>query len=472
MSERQSAPYLYHGVTHSLCAACDTLIPAKIVEQDGAIYFHKRCSEHGLQRVRVSSDAGYWRRCRDYLKPADRPLRVQTRTERGCPWDCGLCPDHEQHSCVALVEITDVCNLQCPVCYADSSPCRSGHRSLAEIDTLLNAIVASEGEPDVVQISGGEPSIHPDIIAVLELARSKPIRHLMLNTNGVRIAQDPAFVEALCAFKPGFEIYLQFDSLDERALQDIRGARLSRIRLQALKQLEAADLPTTLVVTVKEGVNDGAIGEILELARGYRCVRGITYQPIQDAGRNPDYDPLRHRLDLAGIRRRLLQDSDVFGEEDLLPLPCNPEHIAIGYCLRQGGQLTPITSLLPREEFVGTSPNSIAYEKYPEIKQRLFELLSLSGNPDNTPDRLRRLLCCLPNLPAPESLGYEHIFRVSVVEFLDRHNFCLGGVKRSCIHIVHPDGRIIPFDTYNLFYRESGTPSQQPPIPPLAQEDR
>ncbi|MDH4023762.1 MAG: radical SAM protein, partial [Gammaproteobacteria bacterium] len=205
MSERQSAPYLYHGVTHSLCAACDTLIPAKIVEQDGAIYFHKRCSEHGLQRVRVSSDAGYWRRCRDYLKPADRPLRVQTRTERGCPWDCGLCPDHEQHSCVALVEITDVCNLQCPVCYADSSPCRSGHRSLAEIDTLLNAIVASEGEPDVVQISGGEPSIHPDIIAVLELARSKPIRHLMLNTNGVRIAQDPAFVEALCAFKPGFE---------------------------------------------------------------------------------------------------------------------------------------------------------------------------------------------------------------------------------------------------------------------------
>lgn len=460
MSVHQSAPYLYHGVTHSLCQSCDALIPAKIIEQDGAIFFLKRCPDHGFQRTRVSSDARYWRLCREFVKPGDRPLHTQTKTARGCPWDCGLCPDHEQHSCVALVEITDVCNLQCPVCYADSSPHRSGHRSLEEIEKLLDAVVASEGEPDVVQISGGEPTIHPNILEVLELARTKPIRHLMLNTNGVRIAQDPAFCAALCAFKPGFEVYLQFDSLDQRALQDIRGASLSHIRLQALQSLEAADLPTTLVVTVKQGVNDGAIGDILALARRYRCVRGITYQPVQDAGRNPHYDPQSNRLDLGGIRRRLLETSDVFDEDDLLPLPCNPEHIAIGYCLRQGEQLTPITSLLPREEFIGTSPNSIAFEKYPEIKRRLFELLSLSGNPQNTPDRLGRLLCCLPEFPVPESLGYEHVFRVTVVEFLDRHNFCLGGIKRSCIHIVHPDGRIIPFDTYNLFYRNSGLSRQ------------
>jgi uncharacterized radical SAM superfamily Fe-S cluster-containing enzyme len=454
VKERKAAPYLYHGVTQSLCRECDRLIPAKILEQSGCIFFKKHCPEHGIEKVRVSSDAGYWRQCRDFIKPGDRPLRFQTETERGCPWDCGLCPDHEQHSCVALVEVTDACNLECPVCYADSSPGRTTYRSMGEIEHMLDAVVASEGEPDVVQISGGEPTIHPQILDILELARNRPIRHLMLNTNGVRLAGDPEFVEALTALKPGFEIYLQFDSLNDDALQNIRGANLARIRSRALENLEQHDLATTLVVTVKAGVNDSSLGEIVELARQYSCVRGVTFQPVQDAGRNPNFESGRHRLDLAGIRRKLLDTSEVFSEEDLVPLPCNPEHIAIGYCLRRGQTLTPITALLPREEFVGTAPNSIAFEKYPDLKARLFELLSLSGSPDNTADRLGQLLCCLPKFEVPESMGYEHVFRVTIVEFLDRHNFCIGGIKRSCIHIVHPDGRIIPFDTYNLFYRD------------------
>jgi uncharacterized radical SAM superfamily Fe-S cluster-containing enzyme len=455
MKQRKSAPYLYHGVTQSLCRHCDRLIPAKIVEQDGAVFFKKRCPEHGSEKVRVSSDATYWRQCRDFIKPGDRPLRFQTETERGCPWDCGLCPDHEQHSCVALVEITDACNLECPVCYADSSPHRTGYRSMHEIEGMLDAVVASEGEPDVVQISGGEPSLHPEILSILQLARRKPIRHLMLNTNGVRLAKDPDFAAALAAFRPGFEVYLQFDSLNDDALQDIRGANLAKVRRQALDRLEQHEIATTLVVTVKAGVNDGALGQVFEFARGYRCVRGVTLQPVQDAGRNPDFDVGRHRLDLAGVRQRLLESSDVFTGNDIVPLPCNPEHIAIGYCLRHGSSLTPITSFLPREEFVGTAPNSIAFEKYPDLKSRLFELLSLSGSPQNTADRLGQLLCCLPSFKVPETLGYEHVFRVTIVEFLDRHNFCIGGIKRSCIHIVHPDGRIIPFDTYNLFYRDS-----------------
>jgi uncharacterized radical SAM superfamily Fe-S cluster-containing enzyme len=455
MQTRKSAPYLFHGVTHSLCRSCDRLIPAKIVEQDGAVYFRKRCPEHGAEKVKISSDADFWRLCREFIKPGDRPLKFQTDTNRGCPWDCGLCPDHEQHSCVALIEITDACNLECPVCFANSSPHRADFRSLEEVESMLDAVVASEGEPDVIQISGGEPTIHPELIEILRLARRKPIRHLMINTNGVRLANDDNLVEQLATFMPGFEIYLQFDSLENEALQDIRGANLGKLRRRALEKLDEFGISTTLVVTVKQGVNDNCLGEIIDFARRYRCVRGVTFQPVQDAGRNPDYDPARHRMDLAAIRRRILESSEVFTSDDIVPLPCNPEHIAIGYCLRNGDELTPVTSLLPREEFVGTAPNTIAFEKYPEIKARLFELLSLSGSPSNTADRLDRLLCCLPELPVPDSMGYEHIFRVSIVEFLDRHNFCLGGVKRSCIHIVHRDGRIIPFDTYNLFYRDS-----------------
>ena len=119
---RKSAPYLFLGQTTSLCETCLGLVPAKIVEEDGGIYYSKRCPEHGVMKTLVSDDPVYWRRTLEYLKPGDRPLAPHTRTERGCPWDCGLCPDHEQHSCLAIVEINEACNLACPVCFADSSP--------------------------------------------------------------------------------------------------------------------------------------------------------------------------------------------------------------------------------------------------------------------------------------------------------------------------------------------------------------
>lgn len=456
MSQRKAAPYLYYGQTTSLCEACLELVPTKILLRDGSVWYQKRCKEHGVQSTRVSSDVDYWLQSRTFLKPGDRPLTTQTETSAGCPHDCGLCPDHEQHSCVALVEITDACNIECPVCFAGSSPGNTGHRSLAQIAHMLDAIVASEGEPDVVQISGGEPTIHPQILEVLQLAKRKPIKHLMLNTNGIRIAQDKAFVEQLADLMPAFEVYLQFDTLNNQSLKAMRGSTLADIRLKALENLESAGIPTTLVVTVKGGVNDEGLADVVDFALGYACVRGVTFQPVQDAGRNPGFDKKRHRVTLDEIRRQLIDGQEVFGEDDIIPLPCNPEYIAIGYCLRDGRKLTPITSLLPKEEFLGVAPNSIAFEKQPELRSRLFDLLSLSGNPENTPTRLDRLLCCLPYFRVPDELGYEHIFRVTIVQFLDRYNFCLGGVKRSCIHIVHPDGRIIPFDTYNLFYRPDG----------------
>src|SRR5437868_15412532 len=296
---RKSAPYLFLGQTTSLCETCLGLVPAKIVEEDGRIYSSRRCAEHGVMKTMVSDDPVYWRRTLDYLKPGDRPLAPGTRTERGCPWDCGLCPDHEQHSCVAIVEINEACNLACPVCFADSSPRRATHRSLSEIERMFDALVASEAEPDLVQISGGEPTIHPQILEVIAAARRRPIKHIMINTNGIRIAEDPAFVDALAAFKPGFEVYLQFDSLNDAALRNIRGASLSRIRRDALAALEQRGISTTLVCTVKRGVNDGEVGAIIKHALTYRCVRGVNFQPVQDSGRNEGFDPNRHRVVLS-----------------------------------------------------------------------------------------------------------------------------------------------------------------------------
>src|SRR5262249_30495085 len=150
----------------------------------------------------------------------------------GCPFDCGLCPDHEQHSCLALIEINEHCNLTCPVCFADSSPERTSHLPLAAVERMLDALVASEGEPDLVQLSGGEPTLHPDLVAIWAAIRRRPIRHAMINTNGIRLAQDGDFVARLAEQKRGLEIYLQFDSLERTALMNLRGADLRRVRAQ------------------------------------------------------------------------------------------------------------------------------------------------------------------------------------------------------------------------------------------------
>jgi 7,8-dihydro-6-hydroxymethylpterin dimethyltransferase len=453
---RRISPYLFHGQTTSLCETCLALVPAKIIIEDGCVYYLKRCSAHGMQKTLISTDAAYYRLCHDYIKPGDRPFRLQSRTEYGCPYDCGLCPDHEQHSCLALVEVNEACNLTCPVCFAESSTDRTLHRPLAEIERMMDALVASEGEPDLIQLSGGEPTIHPDILDIIAAAKRRPIRHVMLNTNGIRIATEPDFARMLAQFKPGFEVYLQFDSLNSSALKTLRGADLTRVRRQALENLEKESISTTLVVVVKAGVNDGELGRIIDYALDWNCVRGITFQPIQDAGRNTGFDPSRDRIVLSEIRRRIVEAGTPFGAGDIIPLPCNPESIAIGYALRKGRQIAPITSFFPREMIIDALPNAITFEKFPDLHRQVFDFFSLSTAQCNTPEKLNGLLCCLPEVPTPEGLGYENVFRIAIVEFLDRFNFCIGRVKRSCIHFVTPNGQIIPFDTFNLFYRDGG----------------
>ncbi|HEX8168191.1 MAG TPA: radical SAM protein [Beijerinckiaceae bacterium] len=451
-SLRKARPYVFYGQTTSLCETCRGLVPAKICIDGDEVFYEKRCGAHGVQKTLISTDARFYKWQREFLKPGDRPLALQSRTDYGCPYDCGLCPDHEQHSCLAIVEVNEACNLDCPVCFADSSPRRTSHLPLATIERMLDTLVGSEGEPDLVQLSGGEPTIHPDILAIVDAAQSRPIRHLMINTNGVRIATDPDFVAALAERKRGLEIYLQFDSLERDALMAIRGADLRRVRRQALEALERHGISTTLVAAVKRGVNDREVAAIIDHALGWSCVRGVTFQPVQDAGRNLGFDARRDRIVLSEIRRRIVEHG-LFGEADMIPLPCNPDAITIGYGLRNGRQVAPVTSMIPHDVLLEAVPNAITFEKYPELKRRIFELFSLSIGESAMPEKMNALLCCLPDVPAPQSLGYASTFRVAVVQFMDAYNFCVGAVKRSCIHFVTPAGQIIPFETYNLFYR-------------------
>src|SRR5713101_2240074 len=117
---RHDRPYIYHNFTNSLCPKCLKVIQAKIILQNNKVYMLKTCPEHGAMRTLVSSDAAYYQTQSQYNKPGTLPRHFQTPVEQGCPLDCGLCTDHEQHTCLALIELTEACNLRCPTCFANS----------------------------------------------------------------------------------------------------------------------------------------------------------------------------------------------------------------------------------------------------------------------------------------------------------------------------------------------------------------
>ncbi|MBI4749466.1 MAG: radical SAM protein [Acidobacteria bacterium] len=447
-------PYLFYELTNSICATCFRKVEAKVIFQDDQVFLHKYCPEHKHQRVLISTDVEYYKLARNYLKPGQMPLKFNTPIRYGCPYDCGLCPDHEQHSCLTLVEITDQCNLQCPICYAESGPHRQTWRSLEQVEFLLDCVVCNEGEPDIVQISGGEPTIHPEFFAILDAAKRRPIKHIMVNTNGIRIAQDEEFVKRLSEYLPDFEIYLQFDSLRAEPIKELRGLDLREVHRRALERLNRYNLSTTLVVTLKKGLNDSEIGEIVEFALQQPCVRGVTFQPIQNAGRVENFDPARDRLTLGEVRQQILKQCSWLSPADMIPVPCHPDCLAMAYALKVNGQAVPLTSLIDPNVLLQHGSNTIVYEQDPAIKDHVFKLFSTSHSPQSSALSLKQLLCCLPLVQVPDSIGYENVFRILIMQFLDPFNFDVRSVKKSCVHIVHPDGRIIPFDTFNMFYRD------------------
>ncbi len=454
--------YTYYDFTLSLCPTCLKRIDAKIIFEDDKVFMTKTCNDHGFFKVLIASDIEYYKNIRNYNKLGEAPLKVNTHTNYGCPYDCGLCADHEQHSCLTLIEITDRCNLTCPTCYAMSSPHYGRHRTVAEVERMFDIIVENEGEPDVIQISGGEPTLHPDFFEILDLAKTKPFKHIMLNTNGIRIAKDKAFAARLATYMPDFEIYLQFDSFKPEVLEVLRGKDLTDIRQKAIEHLNELNLSTTLVVTLQKGLNDGEIGSIIDYALKQPCVRGVTFQPTQIAGRTEGFDPQTDRITLTDVRNEILKQSPIFNENDIIPVPCNPDALAMAYALKIGDQVMPMTRFIdPKMLLSNNSKNTIVYEQDKGLHEQLINIFSTGVSVDKVQENINQLLCCLPNVSAP-GLSYNNLFRIIIMRFIDAYDFDVRAIKKSCVHIVHKDGRIIPFETMNLLYRDEKESLLQP----------
>ena len=275
----------------------------------------------------------------------------------------------------------------------------------------------------------------------------------MLNTNGIRIAKDLEFTKQLASYSPDFEIYLQFDSFKPAALEQLRGKDLTEVRMKALEHLNALNLATTLVVTLQQGVNDDEIGKIIEFALQQKCVRGVTFQPTQVTGRTENFNLATDRITLTDVRQKILDQTNIFKPNDLIPVPCNPDALVMGYALKLAGQTFPLTRYIDPAHLLDNSRNTIIYEQDDALKEKMIDIFSTGISVDRVEENMKQLLCCLPQIEAP-GLGYENLFRIIIMRFIDAYDFDVRAIKKSCVHIVHKDGRIIPFETMNLFYRD------------------
>ena len=445
--------YIFYELTRSVCPRCLKPIDAQILLKDGRVIMRKRCKQHGWFESLISSDAEMYLSSLRYNKPGTMPLKYSTEVIDGCPLDCGLCPEHKQHTCLALIEVNSHCNLKCPVCFAEAQ--QGFSLSMTQVEGMLDRFVELEAEPEVVQFSGGEPTIHPEIIPMIRLATEKGIKVVMLNTNGVRIARDDGFLAELA--EVGSTIYLQFDGFAAQTHQVMRGKDLVQTNLQALDRLADANMDVVLVPAIEKGVNHQEIGEIVKFGLEHPAVTGIAFQPVTHSGRYIPFDPM-DRETVADVVHGIAQQTDgLFVESDFVPVPCcHPTCRTATYAYVEDGTVTPLPRILDVDKYLDYVSNRAMPDIRPEILEALEGLWSASSVP-GTDAAAARFNCAACDLSFPNEVAYlkKHVFTIVVQGFADAYTLDLKALMKCCVGELVPDGRMIPFCAYNsVGYRQ------------------
>lgn len=447
--------YIYYEYTNGLCNECLKVIPTKIVFKDNKVYLLKHCSEHGEQLELLEHDIEYYKHKRDFDK-AGTVTKTQTEVKHGCPYDCGLCPNHDQHSCINLIEVTDKCNMCCNTCYASSG--KGKDKDLETIKKMIDfAAEAEGGRGEVLQVSGGEPTLHKDIIKIIEYAREK-FQYVMLNTNGIRIAEDLEFVKELSKFKGRFEIYLQFDSFNDEVYTKIRGRNLKSIKEQAVNNLKEYNIPITLVMTLERDLNDKEIGKVITYGIETSNVRGLNIQPVAYFGRKNGNIDRKNRVTLTDTIRLIEeQTKKMIVKEDFVPLPCNVERVSLTYLYKTKNGFLPITRTNNIKKLLPYINNTFTFKIEDALTNGRDIIFGSCCNPLIFLKEFKKFVpkdFMKWDIEQRSEYVSNNTFRITITSFLDRYNFDIKSMQKECAHIVTEDLKRIPFSSYNIIYRE------------------
>lgn len=432
------------SATESVCPRCLRKLEALRVMQGGEVVLRKECPDHGVFRTPVWRGEpffDFWRR----PKIPAPPKFPFTAVDRGCPWDCGLCPEHRQQTCTALIEVTRRCNLRCPYCFADSGAgARSEDPDLACVERLYRSALKAGG-PFNVQISGGEPTVRDDLPQIVSLGRSLGFSFIQINTNGLRLAEDRNYAKELKSAGAA-SVFLQFDGTLEASHIALRGRALFRQKELAVEHCAEHGLGVVLVPTLVPGINIHEIGAIIRFAVSHMPgVRGVHFQPVSYFGRHPgSTSPPPHITIPEVIREIEGQTEGRLKARHFQPPGCENALCSFhgNFVLLSGGELKAWSSHDPAGSCRGPSPAEAGAEKarsfvsrfwsQPEEAERNENALSLGGW-DDFLDRAR-----------------THSLCISGMAFQDAWNLDLERLRDCCIHVVDAEGRLVPFCAYNL----------------------
>jgi uncharacterized radical SAM superfamily Fe-S cluster-containing enzyme len=465
--------------TKSICPECHIVLPAKIFEENGRVMMGKTCPVHGDFEDVYWSNYDQWDRVRRYSAVGNGLENPRTTTSRGCPYDCGICPNHKSQTILSIIDVTNRCNLKCPICFANAATAGYVYQpSFQEICRMIDNLAANKPVPvKALQLSGGEPTLRDDLPEIIEYAHTAGIDHVEVNTNGIRIANDTEFLDrVLDADLSSF--YLQFDGVTNDPYKVTRGVELLPTKLKALENLRTRRHDSTiLVVTLVRGVNDNQLGRIINFAaQNHDTIRCVNVQPVSITGRI-DRDKLaQYRITIPDFMRMVeeqtegqVRQSDFYQVPTVVPFARAvgalkgkryPEFTMHEHCgmatfvFADDGELTPITRYANIDGFMNsmTEVAELA-EAGKKVRATVKMMESLKHLKLKV---LGPLVTGVMREGSYEALGrlMRRIIMVGAMHFMDGYNFDLERVERCGIHYAIPDGRIIPFCTMNTLHRE------------------
>jgi len=453
------------GITHSVCEACRAIIPVKIASDGDDIFFHKFCPEHGETRSFVRSNVNDYLATQRYIKPAWMPREFSGDHRVACPDGCGFCDRHEQHLCMPIVEITSRCDLACPVCLVDAG--RPWDMALEEFTRLLDAFIRAERRVDVLNLSGGEPLIHPRLLAIVDEALARPeIVRVSISTNGLAFLSNHDLLKRL--HERNVVVSLQFDGFDEKPYSLFRGQPLLREKMEILDMLAAEGVTTSLTMTAARGINDDQFRPMLDYLLSHDHIVSMMIQPVAFAGRGASLADRAKRLTIPDIVKALGEAGHpAVAASDFVPLPCShPLCFSLAfYLMLDGGRAVSVNRLAEASAVLDSLSNRVVFgldpAEHDRLKQMIYDLWS--GPAASAPDGeavietlrgiLRELSHSRFDPRAAFTLAERRVKSIFIHAFQDAATFDLARVRRCCQAYPQPDGRFVPACVHNVLRR-------------------